>query len=670
MAKKSMILLALAALLPSAIFAYLPNDPEATQWSYADTKVFEAWDLATGSRDVVVAIIDNGFDTFHPELVHNVWINDDEIPGNGIDDDNNGYIDDVWGWNFVGEDLDGNVGLSEEEMKGNNDPRPSVLNLTPAEIADGSLHHGTLVAGIIGARANNNQFGAGINWDVRLMNLKVVGNSGNIAIARIAEAIRYAADNGADIINISLVGPAEQQDLKDSVRYAYEKGVTIIAAAGNDYLSLDMYPRYPICADEEGDTTDEWVLGVSAVNEEHALAQFSNRGRCIDIAAPGVHISSTLRYAPRYGLEKLYGGRFSGTSFAAPFVAGTAALIKSIHPEWGPKQIFETILKNVHKTPPQNENEYHRYFGAGLVQIDRAVRSALAEVIGFHALGSVVSYALSRGLVQEDRRETSAPAVAKAGVPRGAKALAFFRVRDRFEAVGIFAKNRTRDEVVFFDDAWRVTRRWEIPASSLFSLAVGDIAEDNAPELVIAPRAGSRTVFRVYALDGKELRAETTAKAHTGAHIGLVENKHKKRMEIIAVYGGRLYRYDDRFEVVKTIDLPHVRGSAPVGAGDIDGDGRQEYVIGSGPGDEPKLAYYEEDGRWLRTFYAYDPGVLGGLALVVGDYDMDGKDDVVVAVANSGQPVRVWTDRSKRIAEWFPFGAGSRESMILVGRYK
>src|SRR3989344_5355153 len=134
-AKKSIIaILMIWLFLGYSVYARTPNDPFVSQWSYTDTKLFEAWDLATGSSDVVVAIIDNGFDTFHPELIENAWKNVREIPDNGIDDDKNGYVDDVWGWNFVGVDADGSGGLTEEELKGNNDPRPEVTNITPQDI--------------------------------------------------------------------------------------------------------------------------------------------------------------------------------------------------------------------------------------------------------------------------------------------------------------------------------------------------------------------------------------------------------------------------------------------------------------------------------------------------------------------------------------------------------
>jgi hypothetical protein len=360
-------------------------------------------------------------------------------------------------------------------------------------------------------------------------------------------------------------------------------------------------------------------------------------------------------------LAQLYGGGFNGTSFAAPFVSGAAALIKSIHPEWRPKKIYETILNTVHKTPPADEAAYARQFGRGFVQIDRAVRAALAEVAGFHVLKDIIAYAPASGAVS--------PA-APSRPPKNAKALAAYKNGAARGFLGIFAKGRLGNEVVLFDESWVATGRFNIQNGMSVSLAVGDVTGDAAPEIVIAPRTASKIVFRVYALSGKELRAVANGSAHTGASVGLVENKQKKRYEIVSVYGGRLYRFDEAFAPVKTIVLPHVKTTAPVGAGDIDGDGMQEYVVGAGPGDEPKLAYFEEDGRWLRTFYVYNGGYRGGLTLVVGDYDMDGKDDIAVTLAVGGQPVRVWTDKSKRLAEWWPFGSGSRDPLFLVARYK
>src|SRR3989338_5107950 len=168
---------ALFAFTPVFVYARIPNDPFAKQWGYEETGAYRAWDNAIGSRDVVVAIIDNGFDQLHPDLRENAWKNEDEIAGNLIDDDKNGYVDDVWGWNFVVEDANGDGDIDEEEERGNNDPRPDADGLSP-DAADGTIHHGTMVAGIIGAYGNNKTDGAGVNWRARRMKVKVGDKGG------------------------------------------------------------------------------------------------------------------------------------------------------------------------------------------------------------------------------------------------------------------------------------------------------------------------------------------------------------------------------------------------------------------------------------------------------------------------------------------------------------
>lgn len=360
--------------LPGLAMAKISNDPQSEQWGYEDTGVYRAWDVTTGSRKVVVAVIDNGFDRFHPDLRRNVWKNVDEIPNNRKDDDKNGYIDDVWGWNFVPEDINNNGKIDHSEKKGNNNPTPDVINLSDADIERGVFHHGTVVAGIIGARGNNKQDGAGLNWRVRLMNIKILGNSGSGAVAPLAQAIRYAVNNGADVINVSMVGD-ESADLKTAINYAYRKGVVIVAAAGNNFSDLNLGPGYPICIDAT--SSKMLVLGVSAIGKDHRLARFSNVGSdCIDITAPGVGINSTARYSPPDGLLETYRRDWQGTSFAAPFVSGAAALIKSIQPTWRSKEIYQAILKSVHRTPPDDPEAYAELYGWGLLQVDKAVEYA------------------------------------------------------------------------------------------------------------------------------------------------------------------------------------------------------------------------------------------------------------------------------------------------------
>lgn len=156
-------------LLPALpALAKISDDPHVEQWGYEDTGVYDAWKISTGSSDVVVAVIDNGFDSRHPDLRDNLWKNEDEIPDNGIDDDNNGYIDDTEGWNWVPKPGSG-ISVYDRDFVGTNDPRPDVSNLTSEEKEAQVFSHGTVVAGIIGAVGNNNRDGAGIIMDLSIM---------------------------------------------------------------------------------------------------------------------------------------------------------------------------------------------------------------------------------------------------------------------------------------------------------------------------------------------------------------------------------------------------------------------------------------------------------------------------------------------------------------------
>jgi len=325
--------------LPSAK-AIAPND-----FRYDDQKIMYnqinaplAWNFTTGNKRVVVAIIDTGVDTEHRDLKNNIWSNPFEIPDNYIDDDNNGYVDDVNGWNFVND---------------NNVVRPSVLDTKDDPEA---IRHGTIVAGLIGAIGNNQIDGVGLNWSVRIMPLVAVDSQGNGSYTSVTEAIKYAVNNGADIITMSFVGETSDINLQSAITYAYKNGVMVVAAAGNNQRlergDTAQFPVYPLCMD--GESNQNEILGVGAIAQNNFLSDFSNFGTCVDIYAPGEEIFSTERYAPRYDFNDEFGGPWQGTSFATPLVAGTAALIKSLRPLWDVDQIYQTILNTVSTTIVEN----------------------------------------------------------------------------------------------------------------------------------------------------------------------------------------------------------------------------------------------------------------------------------------------------------------------------
>ncbi|RME91419.1 MAG: tandem-95 repeat protein [Verrucomicrobia bacterium] len=276
----------------------LDNTGQLNGTADADIHALAAWNLTTGSRDVRIAIIDSGVDYFHPDLEANIWVNPGEIPGNGLDDDRNGYIDDVHGFDFVSHDGD------------------------PMD----DQGHGTHVAGIVGAVTDNDLGVAGICWQASIMALKAFDENGEAPVSDVVEAIEYAVANGARLINASWGTPDLSLALQDAIRAATEAGVLMISAAGNGRTDE---PFYPSALPE--------VVSVAATDPKDARARFSNYGDQVDLAAPGYLIYSTLPNA-RYDF-------LSGTSMAAPHVTGVAALVLSLHPELTPAQLLD-ILRN------------------------------------------------------------------------------------------------------------------------------------------------------------------------------------------------------------------------------------------------------------------------------------------------------------------------------------
>jgi len=263
----------------------------------ADIDAVEGWDITTGSSNVVVADIDSGIDYNHPDLKNNLWKNPGEIPNNRIDDDGNGYIDDVYGIDTV-----------------NNDSDPFDDN-----------GHGTFTAGIIAAEGNNNIGIAGVCWHCKIMAVKALDSNGIGYDSTIIEAINYIINMKKKYhinivaINASLGGYGNDEILKDVIKAAGDAGILFIAAAGNESNDNDINPLYPASYDLPN------IISVAASNSSDSLASFSNYGKAtVDVMAPGVNVLST--YYDSSGAGYAFA---DGTSVAAPFAAGVAALVAS-----------------------------------------------------------------------------------------------------------------------------------------------------------------------------------------------------------------------------------------------------------------------------------------------------------------------------------------------------
>lgn len=363
LAKKSMFCLFLGVFLVMApiSWAKVPNDPDYQKDLYNQINAPVAWDQTTGSNDVIVAVIDTGTDLFHPDLNANIWKNPGEIAGNDKDDDNNGYVDDYYGWNFV---------------ENNNDVSARVDNTADEP---GAVSHGTITAGLVGAIGDNNLDGVGVNWQVKIMPLRVLSNDGTGVEDNLVKAVNYAIDKHVDVINMSFVTDDYLPFAKEALRRAYDQGIVIVASAGNDGVhgqpDMNIDSKYPICLDS-GDA-ENWIIGVTSVDSVDKRSFFADYGSCVDIVAPGQNIFSTERYVPSYGYSKEFGGPWQGNSFSAPLVAGAAALVKSERPDWSAPQIISALLNNTDNIDSTNPLLIGK-LGHGRLNLGRAITFAMA----------------------------------------------------------------------------------------------------------------------------------------------------------------------------------------------------------------------------------------------------------------------------------------------------
>ncbi|RME49850.1 MAG: hypothetical protein D6790_21985 [Caldilineae bacterium] len=320
------------------------------QWALQRVRIPQAWEKLRGKalRPAVVAIIDTGIDWYHPDLPPSaLWHNPGEIPDNEIDDDGNGYVDDVIGWDFYHQtnlpwDYDG---------------------------------HGTFTAGEIAAGLNNGLGIAGINPAARLMILKALNDFGHTRASFIAQAIQYAVDNGARIINLSVGGKGVTEIERAAIAHAVERGVLVVVAAGNEALDVADY----------GVAGLDGVLTVAATGTDDRRAFFSNWGTQVDVAAPGVDILSLrarrtdllrdlkgIQYEPGHayvGREKFF-YRATGTSFAAPLVTGVASLLLSARPDLTAAELRRMIIQSARDVDVPGIDQYTGY---GLIDAEAAL---------------------------------------------------------------------------------------------------------------------------------------------------------------------------------------------------------------------------------------------------------------------------------------------------------
>ncbi|MFA6909467.1 MAG: S8 family peptidase, partial [Patescibacteria group bacterium] len=505
-----------------------PNDPLfAQQWSLVKTSASEAWDTQTGSASIVVAVLDSGIDVAHPDLAANIWTNQNEIADNGADDDHNGFIDDTAGWDFVDS---------------TNDPQPKF----ETGWSTVGVQHGTVVAGIAAGVGNNGEGITGVPWNVSLMPVRVLDDDGVGSTLTVAQGVQYAVANGADIINLSFVGPDSSPTLAQAVADARSAGVAVVAAAGNDNLDLDVTPQYPVC--------NTGVIGVGASDRNDLKTAFSNYGSCVDIMAPGIEMTSTVFYDPEHGLNDKYQSGWYGTSAAAPFIAGSLALAWSQNPNSSVTSIESALFDSAVDISSQNAL-YSGRLGHGRVDLS------------FLVTHEVITQTTQRVVV----------AAGSGTTPR----------------VKVMESDGTQVEAF---DAFSASFRGGV------HIAAGDITGDGIGDIVAGAGNGGGPQVRMFTSAGTVLGSffAYDQKFRGGVNVATGDVDGNGTAEIIAGAGngggpqvrmfsssgtvlGSFFAFDTRF-----------RGGVNVATGDLDGNGTAEIIAGAGNGGGPQVRIFSD----------------------------------------------------------------------------
>ena len=605
-----------------------PNDPEyLKQWYLESIRARDAWSAELTikttrqfNRESIIAILDTGVYLDHPDLKDNIWINMGEVPGDSIDNDRNGFIDDVNGWDFLND---------------NNDPNPKF----DSGYMKDAVNHGTIVAGIAGAGGNNSVGIAGISWKVKIMPLRVLNSSGDGDVYDVYRAVNYAIKNKANVINMSFVGDDESALLHDIIKKAYDSGILVVVAAGNtdpDQIgkNLQNTRMYPVCTDVGSD--ENFVIGVASLGKAGTRSGFSNYGDdCVDISAPGEGFYGTQSYnSSIQDFSSYYGGYWSGTSLSAPLVSGTLALVKSVRPDLNNEQLVEALLKGADKIDEEG-------LGAGKLNIYNSLTYAMQYKIG-----------------EPGRKSTSHLVIAGLGFE------SFPQIKVLKDDFSVFKS--------FF--AYGPTFKGSV------NVATGDVDGDGVADIVTGAGMKGGPHIRVMDIDGhvKSQFFAFDSKSSTGVNIALGDIDGDKIDEIITAPGKkqkpiiRIYKYNGTLLGSFLAYSENFLGGVNVAAGDTNGDGKDDIVTGAGQGGGPHVRIFNGAGELLGQFFAFNRESRSGIRVAVGDINQDIFDEIIVAPESKASPiVRIFrTTNFGMISEFSAFNPNYFYGLnITVGDY-
>ena len=643
----------------------------AQQWYLNKIKAPEAWQKSKGSSSVIVAVLDTGVAIDHPDLTGNIWINADETPADGVDNDHNGYIDDVNGWDFVTNKAD---------------PRPKITG----NFSSTAVNHGTFVAGIISAVHDNGQGTKGVTANVRIMPLLVLDASGWGGSDSVSKAIDYAVANGAQIINLSFGGYEHSLKLKNSIINAYNSGILIVAAAGNaldgELVGKDATtnPIYPICYDKE--LGKNMILGVIASTSQDRVAEFSNYGAgCIDIAAPGTNIAGLLYQNSKYtAFQKYYDTGWNGTSFSAAMVSGAAALLKSVDMSLSPDKMIQTLMEESGMLFVSDQ-KWTNKVGSGILNIQNAITKLFGTILTTITnvvtpspsapvvAGSDILVATKSGgngviRVFDSTFKKKKDIEAFAGVGTKGMNLYVADVNGGLSDIVVGEVKGVKQPFVrVVDDSGAILSSFA-PFDANFAggveVAAGNVDNAAAVEIVVAPESGMKPIVKIFDLAGN-LKRQFLAYNETftgGINLAVGDvDKDGKNEIITAPHKGLMPKikiFDGTGKVKKDI-LAYgatFMGGVNISLADVDNNGQLDIITGAGPGGSAHVQAFAYSGAKLVSFVAYSAGFSGGVEVKGIDWNKDGKTEIITAAGPGGGPhVKIFNKSGNLVKEFFAF---------------
>lgn len=651
----------ISCLLAGPVSAALtPNDPfYKNQWYLSRIQADKAWSKISSSPDTIIAVIDSGIQVNHPDLVGNIWHNLDEIPGDGIDNDNNGFIDDYFGWDFT-----------------NNTPDPSPK--FDQEWTDAGISHGTLVAGIIAASGNNRQGVTGVTWNAQIMPLKALNDKGEGKISDVIRAIDYAINNGAHIINLSFTSLNYSDGLQEAIYRAHQAGLMIVAAAGNERASgqgydIDKNKLYPACYDGRL-VGENMVIGVAATDALDQKTPFSSYGNaCVDISAPGISFFNTVTEASDFGYDKYYDGYFSGTSLAAPLVTATLALISEANPELSRQEIVNILLAssdNIDNLNPQ----YVGKLGNGRLNVNRAVQMAKEKL--YSRVGRLIVSPMG---VSDDKEELpSSKLVAANGdlvhdlseLSYGADFFAGDVNGDRNQEIVSGAVKGEEPKIKIYDKEGKLLNEFLVFDRDFLggvNLTLADLNRDGKEEIIVAGASDAPAEIRVFDYHGNLKNSFYIASTNWRGGLNLASGNidGKGHVEIVAGFSEgsepqiRIMNNEGKLLGIFLAYEKSFRGGVNIAVANINGRvdrSKEEIIVAPGPGRSPEIKIFDHRAKLLNKFKGFSDNWLKGVNISAGDTNNNGISDIILSAYPGGAPhIRVFDDKGIILESFYAY---------------